>query len=51
MGGHLTTLRYPERETVQVRAERVYYERAGFRPKEDFYYPETVDSPVDGAYN
>lgn len=33
MGGHLTALRYPEREVVQVPALAVYYERAGFRGK------------------
>ncbi|MCL6638870.1 MAG: AAA family ATPase [Firmicutes bacterium] len=51
MGGRLTALRYPEREIVQVRAERVYYERAGFQPKEDFCRPQTVDSPAIGEYN
>ncbi|WP_309134955.1 polynucleotide kinase-phosphatase [Cellulomonas sp.] len=38
-GGHLTALRYPEREVVQVPAERVWYEPT--RP-----FP-TADAPAD----
>ena len=40
-GGHLTALRYPEKEIVQVAAERVWYEPAkpfpdcGRRPDSD----------------
>ncbi|GAA1881928.1 polynucleotide kinase-phosphatase [Lapillicoccus jejuensis] len=40
-GGHLTALRYPERELVQVPAERVHYEPA--RP-----FP-TAGSPIDAG--
>lgn len=41
IGGRLTALRYPEREIVQVPAERVYYERAGFRAKQGLDRPKT----------
>lgn len=51
MGGRLTALRYPEREIVQVGAERVYYERAGFSAKDQDEYPQEVDRDGGGAYN
>ncbi|MCC2314361.1 polynucleotide kinase-phosphatase [Cellulomonas xiejunii] len=41
-GGHLSALRYPEKELVQVPAERVWYEPA--RP-----FPTADDAPTTGA--
>ncbi len=41
-GGHLSALRYPERETVQVAAERVWYEPV--RP-----FPSAGEVPAGGA--
>lgn len=41
-GGHLTALRYPEKEVVQVPAERVWYEPA--RP-----FPTAADTAVEPA--
>jgi protein phosphatase len=48
-GGQLTSLRYPERELVSVRAARVYYEPARPFPVNEAAGASTIDTAVTQA--
>lgn len=46
-GGHLTALRYPEKETVQVSAKKTYYEPARPLWKNEKNEPPAAERPYD----